>query len=293
MSVWIHQEEGENLPLYTTSNTQCRFCNTNLIQVDIDDHWVGIPKDIVSRHKETILGMAEAHGDFILEEMDLISEPDEQPAFLCVCPLCGWWHVSKDIDFWTRTQIWFVRYSAVASLRKFDQVDIRIPATEIRQYLITKYEARYNVNPRCFEDVVASVFSSCGFQAEVTTFSADGGIDIILHNRANQTIAVQVKRHKGAIQVSLIRELLGAMVLGGYTKGIFVTTSKFQTGAFQAIDVASKKGLAIKLVDGDRFLQSLRLAQTIDFPHYLRLLKSTVVGAFDLKFEYDYHGNSL
>jgi len=53
---------------------------------------------------------------------------------------------------------------------------------------------------------VASVFRDCGFHARVTSYSGDGGIEVILE-RGDETIGVQVKRYKSAIDAEQIRSL--------------------------------------------------------------------------------------
>ena len=293
MSIWVHHAIGEVPSIGEIAGLQCRFCDGVLVKVQIEDRWVGVPITLPYLHQQTVIEMAETHGDFILRELEIVDEPDERPAFLCICPLCGWWHVSKEIYLRTRNQTWFVEYGVAASLRKFDQVDIRLPANEVRQYLIANYEHRYNVHPRRFEEVVASVFSSFGFKAEVTAYSGDGGIDVIIRNYQNQAIAVQVKRHKGTIEVSSVRELLGAMVLNGYTKGAFVTTSRFQAGGMETMNQALSRGLCIDLIDGESFLKKLRIAQMNDFMRYPQLISSSIIDALELELGNELHCRAL
>ncbi len=275
------------------SRSHCRFCDSKLVSDEINDLWAGTSAQVGNLHHETIQGMAEIHGDFILQEMEVIDVPEEHPAVLSVCPQCGWWMVSKDIFLITRNQDWLAIYGSAALLRPFDLLDIRLPTAEVRQYLAAKYQDRNNVHPRHFEQVVASVFASCGFRAEATAYSADGGVDVILSDCSGQTTAVQVKRRKGAIEVSQIRELLGAMVLGRHTKGIFVTTSRFSAGAFQAASIATSQGLPIELVDGQEFLRRLRLAQVTDHAKYREDLIANVTSGLALGTGIEFHLNSL
>jgi restriction system protein len=51
-----------------------------------------------------------------------------------------------------------------------------------------------------FEETVASVFRSLGYDATVTAYSGDGGIDVILH-KGEERIGVQVKRYRNSISV--------------------------------------------------------------------------------------------
>lgn len=293
MSIWVHHEVGEAPSIGEIAERQCRFCNGRLVQEQIEDRWAGISKETAKLHRETVLEMAKIHGAFILGEMELVCDPDEGSAYLCTCPLCGWWQVFKEIYLCTKNQIWFVECGTSAVLYKFNTVDITIPAEEVRQYLVAKYEGRFNVHPRRFEEVVASVFSSHGFRSEVTSYSRDGGIDVILRDALDRPIAIQVKRYKGAIEVATIRELLGAMVLKGFTKGVFVTTSTFQAGGREVVRAASAQGLALELIDGARFLDSLRIAQLLDFLRYPRLLRDDVLGSLKLRLGNEYHCKAL
>ena len=293
MSAWEYRGTGE-APLWSEiSGACCRYCNSKLTLFEIKDLWADAPSRLGSLHHETIQGMAEIHGDFILREMEFIAPPEEYPAELGICPQCGWWMVSKQIFLHTHKQFWFVEYGSTALLRTFDLLDIRVPTAEVRQYLAAKYQDRYNVHPRHFEKVVASVFASCGFRTQVTAYSADGGVDVVLSDDSGQTTAVQVKRYKGAIEVFQIRELLGAMILGGHTKGIFVTTSRFSAGALQAANTATANGLPIELVDGEEFLRKLRLAQVGDFAQYSKELIENVVSEITPTIGAEYHRQAL
>jgi restriction system protein len=147
------------------------------------------------------------------------------------------------------------------SLRRLDLSNSELPLEQVRDYLTARFEARFEVHPRVFEDVVASVFRDQGYEARVTAYSNDGGIDVILEYGKESTIGVQVKRYKEKITVAQIRELTGALVIGGHAKGIFVTTSEFQSGAFSTAAASAYRGFPIELVDAPRFFEELKIAQ--------------------------------
>ena len=84
---------------------------------------------------------------------------------------------------------------------------------------------------------------------------------MILYDSSNKLIGVQVKRNKGEIEASQIRELVGALVLGEYTKGIFVTTSKFHPGAKKTAKKSTRLGIVIDLINGTDFYQALQISQ--------------------------------
>ena len=55
--------------------------------------------------------------------------------------------------------------------------------------------------------------------------------------------------------------LAGAMILGDYTEGMFVTTSSFQSGAPDTSNRLGIRGYPIQLLDGARFFDALMIAQ--------------------------------
>lgn len=150
--------------------------------------------------------------------------------------------------------------AGTAILKRLDLADIQIPVEDVRQYLTVKYADRFKVHPRKFEEVVGSVFQDHGFDVQVTAYSGDDGLDVILTKDA-ETIGVQVKRYKDRIGVEQIRSLTGALVLNGLTKGVYLTTSSFQRGAERTCERLKHRGYAIELIDGERFLNALGIAQ--------------------------------
>jgi len=127
--------------------------------------------------------------------------------------------------------------------------------------LTARYKRRNDLHPRLFEETVGSVFRGLGFEARVTAYTNDGGIDVVLDENSETTIGIQVKRSKRRISVEQIRSFTGALVLGGYTKGVFVTTSEFQSGAKRVAGLAQLRGTAIELMDAKRFYDALRITQ--------------------------------
>jgi|ERR1043165_938191 restriction system protein len=106
--------------------------------------------------------------------------------------------------------------------------------------------------PRLFEnvvaDVVADVFAGFGYETYVTAYSNDGGVGVILQKGGDGLIGIQVKRIMTKIKVEQIRAFAGAMLLGGYNKGIFATTSDFQAGVRLAAEAYLTKTFGIELI---------------------------------------------
>ncbi len=182
------------------------------------------------------------------------------------CLTCGWWRLIKDICISAQEwQMWDIFFGCVGTLKNLSVNDLSTPMDEISNYLVAKYEDRFSVNPRKFEEVVASVFKSLGNHVNVTGYSNDGGIDVVLGNTDENLIGIQVKRYKEKIKVEQIRPFAGALILSGLNKGIFVTTSNYQPAAITAAQKFTSLTLPIELIDANRFYDALKLSQKQSF----------------------------
>jgi len=155
-------------------------------------------------------------------------------------------------------------YSAtIGSLKELDLTDISTPLAEVRQYLLAKENSMFDAHPQLFENVVASVFSGLGWNARVTAYSGDDGIDIVLDGPDDKTIGVQVKRYRRErrIEAEQIRSFAGALLLNGHTKGVFVATSPFRKGAQNTARKYADFGYPIELIDAEKLLDALGIAQ--------------------------------
>lgn len=136
-----------------------------------------------------------------------------------------------------------------------------MPHEEVVNYLAARYDDRLKVHPRKFEEVVAAVFRGLGYQTRVTSYSCDGGIDVFMDGPDNVFIGVQVKRSRNSISVGQIRELTGALVLQGVTRGIFVTTSHFTAAARKEAGLAALRGIPVELVDAYKLFDALKIGR--------------------------------
>jgi restriction system protein len=184
-----------------------------------------------------------------------------------VCPVCGWWLLVRRSTEWDGDK-WRHVEGAHAQLSDLDLSDVSQPLSEVRTYLLAKYEARQTMHPRLFETTVASVFSDLGYMATVTAYQGDGGIDVILESSRRDRIGVQVKRYRDRIHVEQIRALTGALFLGGFTRGVFVTTSSFQSGGEATARTSAERGIPIELIDADRFYAALKLTSRSPYCDY-------------------------
>jgi restriction system protein len=151
-------------------------------------------------------------------------------------------------------------FGAAGTLRELNLADLRTPISEARSYLLAKYADRYNIHPRLLEQIVGDIFKSLGYMTVVTAYANDGGIDVFLE-RDGVLVGVQVKRHRASIDVEQIRSLAGAMVLRGLTEGIFVTTSRFRSGAHKAVDAYEQAGYKIQLINATHLYDALKLTR--------------------------------
>ncbi len=108
---------------------------------------------------------------------------------------------------------------------------------------------------------MASVLRANGYIARVTAYSRDGGIDIVLDGPDDEVVGVQVKRWKNSIKVNQIDALAGAIVLRRMDAGIFVTTSRFQSGCNDYTKKFASLGYPIELINGRRFFEALKIVQ--------------------------------
>ncbi len=179
------------------------------------------------------------------------------------CEVCGWWVTSErraiyDFEYQTESH---ESSAAAGLLRCLNVSDQSIALSTIRSYLAAKYESRFAIPPQRLEEIVGSVYRDHGYAVDVVGRTGDGGIDVILMDAHGTRIGVQVKRYKTSIKVEQIRAFLGALVLRGYTRGVFVTTGEFQRGAFETAKGAAERGIAIELIDAPRFFDALAIAQ--------------------------------
>lgn len=105
---------------------------------------------------------------------------------------------------------------------------------------------RYKGKPTDFENYVASLYRSRGYDVRVTPRTNDGGIDILME-KDGVTYSVEVKLYSpdNVVSREQIQKLWAAQLHSNINESIFVTTSRFSS---EAIAFAAEHG--ITLVNG-------------------------------------------
>ncbi len=190
--------------------------------------------------------------------LQFFGQPDNSPfygdfSFAGECKGCGWWFCETGHVFDAIGEYRYHRYYE-GILRRFEIDRYEVPLSLLRKHLSLTFADVRNIHPRRFEELCESVFRE-HFRCDVrlTGYSADGGIDLyVVHG--DTPFVVQLKRRTTASHegVAAIREFVGALVLQGETRGLFVTTgSGYSPAARQAAanHRLEKLGIKLELVD--------------------------------------------
>jgi restriction system protein len=106
-----------------------------------------------------------------------------------------------------------------------------------------------NISHREFEELTADLLKALGYQARVTPYSQDGGIDVIAHRDPlgvePPLIKIQCKHQTGTISGPEVQQLVGALAPGEL--GVFVTLGGYSKDA-QSIE-RQKQG--VRLLSGE------------------------------------------
>lgn len=107
---------------------------------------------------------------------------------------------------------------------------------EVKSYLKKHPEKLYDLTPRKFEELIASILEDLGFEVKLTKKTRDGGSDIIASIKNSVTsflILVECKKYSpdNKVGVGIIREVAGVHSSKEPSKSIIVTTSFFTKDA--------------------------------------------------------------
>jgi restriction system protein len=105
-------------------------------------------------------------------------------------------------------------------------------------------------------ELFEKAFAGSGAEVKVTQASRDQGVDAVIFDPdvlRGGKIVVQAKRYTNTVDVSAVRDLYGAIINEGATKGILVTTSHYGPDAY-----AFAKDKPITLLSGEELLGLLQ-----------------------------------
>lgn len=105
-----------------------------------------------------------------------------------------------------------------------------------RMNLTKKIDELLELTPREFEEYIGILYKKMGFYSEVTQYSNDKGVDVVLFKDSVKYV-IQCKRYKGTVGSPEIQKFIGAMEHAKADRGIFVTTGMF---SFEAEKMASE-----------------------------------------------------
>lgn len=110
-----------------------------------------------------------------------------------------------------------------------------------REAIAQKIDELLALDPRQFEEYIGQLYKSKGFTTEVTPYSNDKGVDIIMFKDSVKYV-VQCKKYKGTVGSPDIQKFIGAMDHAQADKGIFVTTGLF---SFEAEKMAKEHPIVL------------------------------------------------
>jgi restriction system protein len=114
------------------------------------------------------------------------------------------------------------------------------------------------MDPSAFEDLIGELLIAIGFEdVEVTSHSADGGIDVrgtlVVGEVIRTKMAVQVKRWKNNVQAPIVQQVRGS--LGTHDQGLIITTSDFSSGARE--EARRANAIPVALMGGGQLVRLL------------------------------------
>jgi restriction system protein len=104
------------------------------------------------------------------------------------------------------------------------------------------------------EQILEAYYAGQGYVVRRTVGGADGGVDLVLTNRAGLTYVQSKHWRTRKVSDDKVRELYGVMARDGASRGVVVTTGSFTQPAR-----SFASGTAIELVDGEALIGLLRL----------------------------------
>lgn len=132
----------------------------------------------------------------------------------------------------------------------------------VYELLLRNPELLTTLDWRIFEELLADILKTFGYEIELTKKTKDGGIDVIAIQRGGDfglhKYILQAKRYNNAVQVSPVRELLYLHQEQKATKSCLATTSTFTKGAW---DLGAQHRWTLELKDKSGLLEWIEKAR--------------------------------
>ncbi len=146
-------------------------------------------------------------------------------------------------------------FNLVAAAQGTLDTDITAHNTKVESELL---DFILGMHPRQVELLIGQLLTAIGFEeVDVTRYSGDGGIDVdatlTVGGVTRVRTAIQVKRWKGNVTGSTVRELRGSLMSD--QRGLIMTTAGFTKDAITESQASGKT--PISLIDGKRLVQLL------------------------------------
>ncbi len=127
----------------------------------------------------------------------------------------------------------FVEESVKSKVLRVELSDIN---ARLIRYFVDHPEEMRNLDPRKFEELIASLFREREYHVELTPRTKDGGLDILAIEKKDVGSAltlIECKRYGETkkVGVEIVRGLYGVVEQKRATRGILATTSYFTKGA--------------------------------------------------------------
>ncbi|MFA9389322.1 MAG: restriction endonuclease [Prolixibacteraceae bacterium] len=188
------------------------------------------------------------------------------------CGHCGWWQLKQIQNIGDYKANWAYQFHGI--LENIDISKNNIATEDIRRHLKNNWDDRKYISAKKAEDLVRSILKehlSCDvYHSTANVNSPDGGIDLFVCSTNGKIIsAVQVKRRitDKKESVSEVRNFVGALVLEGYNKGVFITTAKDFTKSAKQIQSnpqLTKYKLELDMINGSQLLELLHAQEPPD-----------------------------
>jgi hypothetical protein len=151
--------------------------------------------------------------------------------------------------------LWIPTTPEILTAEEFVFVDRKIAEQIAKQPSLI-----FSVNPRFFEELIASIYGDLGYQVLLTKRTSDGGRDIIClahKDGMNTKLIIECKRYaaRKKISVSQVRSLYGVAQDERVTHAILATTSSFTE---PALKFASPHIWQMSLLDYDDLMRMIR-----------------------------------